>query len=473
MNLSDFSMKLKDLCNRKDVTIKGLADDCNIDRTFLHKIIKGERKPPNVEFVHEISKQLRLTEEEKEELLMQYRIIEMGEKVYLRRQKVAGIIHDIANKKFESEKSIDFRTEIDVNKIPEVTTFYEQKEFIKNIQIIVSYDIQHGSDLKIIAQPSENLNNILRYCVGSNEKCQVRHVFCLDNANNEQNDVNYNLEVFPLICDFAVENFGYKPFYYYDNAALHINSSAVLPYAIITDNFVVCFDRNFSEGIVYKSQSLVKFYNNIYSKFETQSMALTEVTNDVIDMVNCFYDYKNYTINFDYQPCTVCAVDEKMYNKHVVVGDDLKKWLGEVVINQQKYFLNSTTVNLFCEEGLEMFMNEGTIVEIPNGMYTPPDIEERQFILKKIIEFTEKDECKFRIIKNNLLKSSPNLCVNIINNKMLKIITRKNESMNFSYININEMSLVEAFTDYFVYLCESDDICTKEETISIMKKYIH
>ena len=44
MPMSQFSELLKEYIKKKDITIKALAEKCGIDRTYLHKILKGERK---------------------------------------------------------------------------------------------------------------------------------------------------------------------------------------------------------------------------------------------------------------------------------------------------------------------------------------------------------------------------------------------------------------------------------------------
>ena len=58
MPMSQFSELLREYIKKKDITIKALAEKCGIDRTYLHKILKGERKVPSVDFVENISLQL-------------------------------------------------------------------------------------------------------------------------------------------------------------------------------------------------------------------------------------------------------------------------------------------------------------------------------------------------------------------------------------------------------------------------------
>ena len=69
MPMSQFSELLREYIKKKDITIKALAEKCGIDRTYLHKILKGERKVPSVDFVENISLQLMLSTEDKSRLM--------------------------------------------------------------------------------------------------------------------------------------------------------------------------------------------------------------------------------------------------------------------------------------------------------------------------------------------------------------------------------------------------------------------
>lgn len=119
MPMSQFSELLKEYIKKKDITIKALAEKCGIDRTYLHKILKGERKVPSVDFVENISLQLMLSTEDKSRLMELYNISEMGEDVYNRRKQVSKIIHDMANTNMEEPDALTFKTEVDIDSVPE------------------------------------------------------------------------------------------------------------------------------------------------------------------------------------------------------------------------------------------------------------------------------------------------------------------------------------------------------------------
>ena len=77
---------------------------------------------PSVDFVENISLQLMLSTEDKSRLMELYNISEMGEDVYNRRKQVSKIIHDMANTNMEDPDALTFKTEVDIDSVPEIPT---------------------------------------------------------------------------------------------------------------------------------------------------------------------------------------------------------------------------------------------------------------------------------------------------------------------------------------------------------------
>lgn len=469
--MSQFSTLLKEYTVKKGYTIKTLSEMCGVERTYLHKILKGERKPPNTDFVNEICRQLMLTAEEKSELMERYNIAVMGEDVYMRRSRVGEIISSMANCGSNSKKGIDFKTEIDYDSVPEVSSYSDGKEFYKNIQILMSCDVQNGSDIRVIAQPSELLNSMLSYCVEGAD-VSVYHLFCFDNNACESNSNKYNLGIFPFICDMAMAYERYKPFYYYDQALSHINSMSLMPYVLITDNFVICSDEKFSRGMIYKSHKAVDFYIGQFERLRSECMSLLNSASSLVEIAQFWYEDAEFLVSFDYQPCSMTGITEEIYNAHAKVPEEMKPIISGVLLKGQSNYKKIRFVNFFSEKGLAEFIETGEIFELPAGTYTRPTLAERKIILQNMIAVCQNGGCEYRVIKDDRLASTKNLCINVAGQKKLKIVARADSFSDFSYLSINERSLIYAFGDYFKYLLESDFVASKEETVEIMKKYL-
>lgn len=88
------SQLLSEYIKTKKINIKKCAEYFQIDRSTLYKIIRGERKIPNRDFIQQISQYLYLTNDEKKELLNAYEIDRIGEFRYYCRQHVSSFLKE-------------------------------------------------------------------------------------------------------------------------------------------------------------------------------------------------------------------------------------------------------------------------------------------------------------------------------------------------------------------------------------------
>ena len=438
MPMSQFSELLREYIKKKDITIKALAEKCGIDRTYLHKILKGERKVPSVDFVENISLQLMLSTEDKSRLMELYNISEMGEDVYNRRKQVSKIIHDMANTNMEEPDALTFKTEVDIDSVPEISIYTDKRELRKNLQVLICSDVHNGSDIQVIAQPTEFLTNLLSIAAEGSESA-INHLFFFDNTSG---------------------------------ASAYFNSTNIMPNIMITNNFLIRTDSDYCEGVIYRSKPMVEFYMRQFEKFKTKCAKLLDHAVDILEYVYFWYDDNANFIGVDFQPCTMLCLTEDIYNAHALLPADAKKFVKAKLTMGKKALSEHKFVNLFSEKGLAEFMTTGEIFELPRNSYTFPTLAERKIMLQIMISLCENGMADYRIIKNDYFAVSKNLCINISDNTSLNIIARNNCFSDFSYLKISETSLVQAFWDYFQHFIDSDAVCSHEETIEILRSYL-
>ena len=400
MPMSQFSELLKEYIKKKDITIKALAERCGIDRTYLHKILKGERKVPSVDFVENISLQLMLSTEDKSRLMELYNISEMGEDVYNRRKQVSKIIHDMANTNMEEPDALTFKTEVDIDSVPEISIYTDKRELRKNLQVLICSDVHNGSDIQVIAQPTEFLTNLLSIAAEGSESA-INHLFFFDNTSGEKNTAKYNLDIFPFICHLAQKHEKYEAFYYYEGASAYFNSTNIMPNIMITNNFLIRTDSDYCEGVIYRSKPMVEFYMRQFEKFKTKCAKLLDHAVDILEYVYFWYDDNANFIGVDFQPCTMLCLTEDIYNAHALLPADAKKFVKAKLTMGKKALSEHKFVNLFSEKGLAEFMTTGEIFELPRNSYTFPTLAERKIMLQIMISLCENGMADYRIIKND------------------------------------------------------------------------
>lgn len=465
--MSLFSENLYSIVRNQKMTITSLANAVNVDRTVLQKILKGTRKPADIQFVDNICSALMLSPDTKSILVQQYKMVEMGEEVYYSRKNVAKVINRLSHKQFEFNTVFDFKTDLDIAEISEITFYYDHDALVKNIQALVSYEFQHGSDINISAQPSENLNNILKYCIDENSDNKINHVFCLDNNRIGQNSLVHNLDIFSFVSEFALKHGRYNPFYYYGDIESCLNFSGIMPYIIITENFVICTNNDFSNGVIYKSKEQVDFYLKQFKYALERTKPFVKSASDVESLCVMFSDVKIINYTYNYQSELSLYIDRAMFDKYNLLNDiesEAMDLLFKLIVIRN----NCNGKNVFSENGLKEFMNTGRFSEFPECFYKPLSENDRKTILKRMIKAIEKGRINCRIAKNDYEIFKNKLCIGIINDNCISMQLAE----SFRYIVLEEISIVSAFKDYIESLFESDLVYSKEETIEIIKKYL-
>ena len=300
MPMSQFSELLREYIKKKDITIKALAEKCGIDRTYLHKILKGERKVPSVDFVENISLQLMLSTEDKSRLMELYNISEMEEDVYNRRKQVSKIIHDMANTNMEDPDALTFKTEVDIDSVPEISIYTDKRELRKNLQVLICSDVHNGSDIQVIAQPTEFLTNLLSIAAEGSESA-INHLFFFDNTSYEKNTAKYNLDIFPFICHLAQKHEKYEAFYYYEGASADFNSTNIMPIIIIARALYTDLSLwlNFICGSLKSSRQNVQSFSTtpwIFWNMFTFGTMTTQISSAwIFSLAPCFVLQRIYT----------------------------------------------------------------------------------------------------------------------------------------------------------------------------------
>ena len=97
--MSLFSEMLARFVDSKSIKIYQLANLCGIERSWLQKMLTGKRKPADQEQVMNLSQALALTYTETQQLMNAYRILEMGEENWLRRNSVLKLLKSFRHRR--------------------------------------------------------------------------------------------------------------------------------------------------------------------------------------------------------------------------------------------------------------------------------------------------------------------------------------------------------------------------------------
>lgn len=93
--MSAFSTKLSEYISASEQTIYALAVSSGVDRSLIHRMMKGERTPSKKDTVLALSRSLLLTATETAELVEAYEIARLGEGTYLELRYIRQMLAEI------------------------------------------------------------------------------------------------------------------------------------------------------------------------------------------------------------------------------------------------------------------------------------------------------------------------------------------------------------------------------------------
>lgn len=93
--MSAFSTKLSEYISASGQTIYALAISSGVDRSLIHRMMKGERTPSKKDTVLALSRALLLTATETAELVEAYEIARLGEGTYLELRYIRQMLAEI------------------------------------------------------------------------------------------------------------------------------------------------------------------------------------------------------------------------------------------------------------------------------------------------------------------------------------------------------------------------------------------
>ena len=464
--MSVFSELLKTYTERCGMTVVSLAKQCGVDRTTLHKIISGERRPPNNDFVLKLSRLLMLSSSERDKLTEQYEISLVGDELYKRRRNVSEMIRKLSDlgSAVDIEPSAFYPMKRE--NVKAHSLYHSRQELLRACYSYFAAELEQGCDISIIAQPVEELCNFLKYVSAYYNKSSIKHIFCLDNGSGSGEANAHNLGLFPGICELAYLYSGYTPMYYYDCVDSHINSATLLPVVIIGKSFVMCADNELENGMIFSMPDVVEFYSREFSKLEKMCYVFVERARNIAGMIGTGSSYHDYLLSLDEQPSLMLVSREKGINEGLHLPAEQKKWFIEKMNFLKERYYKSDYKVIFSVDGLRRLMTTGIVKELPGEICSPLSLQERIWVLENMIEKTEQGIYNFRVIESGV-SPSERLRINLDTDGAVHFVLRSRGE--YVFMTVGEQSVKIAMNDYFTHLFESGKIFDKGRSIEIMR----
>lgn len=471
--MQEFHKLLTRFINEKNTTIYTLAKNTGIERSYIQKMKSGARVPAEKGTILKLAKGLMLTANETAELVEAYSIAKMGEGKYFQRTFVQNIISSFAEVQTQNSLILECNTQnhlVMQNEVEHITGVPAIHKVLKAIMEIEASN--EDGCIKILAQPSFSY---IYDCISTlNGNTRVENIIVLYKQDND-NAVNYNLDVFQKLVPLFFSCPHFHPYYVHDHVDTIFNDTAVMPLTIITSEYLLRISNDCKQALLIRDATIRQLYLASFEKkmlnakplFDTISAEPEQYFANVAGLMD-FDAESNY--NIMYQPCIVPYIPNDTVNACINTELLTPEMLGQI----QEYLYNISTCHntfqmVFTEEGLDLFLRTGKILEIPDFMLRAhPTKKQRLEIIANFIAAIEDGRAIVHLAKPNMF-SIPKPIVITAYSKQHVIIHHFDESGSIHIFRLEEISLVNAFHDFLLWIQDCDLVYSQEESLEIVQ----
>lgn len=426
--------------------------------------------------VHKMSKFMHLSPAEEKELEEAYQITLAGYDNYFRRKDVMNFFSEF-NLSTASLPSFNYDSEqIDDREITLLNSPSEVKQALFHI-ISTEMSRQQDGHIQLLIQPDAAfLINLISAESQTGMDIHIEHIICLNNnSETTQSQKNYNLNCLKQILPLYGSYRNYKCFYYYDDISSRTGELTLFPYMVITSRYVCLLTSGLNKGSVMLSSSSHKMFAEIFTEYKQASTPLLKHINNVaeqLDYVGNLLCECGTGYCFQMTPCFTPFITLSQAEKYI--SEDLPG-RAQFITHFQEYIKETAAWHeqghiscIFSLDGVRRFLKSGKIDEYPPDVCLPFDIQDRIYLVKKLIQ-----SCKnmhYRMFRKNIGNPEHELYlfVNQQNGYLMFLSPYNGQPV---YLNIEEPGLLFTFYDFCENL-KDDMFYTYEETTELLNKLI-
>lgn len=450
--MPDFATLLSEHIHNKNIKTYALAQYCNLDRSNMYKIIKGQRKPSSLEIVGKICKFMHLSPSEQADMEEAYRITLIGHENYYRRKAVQQFFEEFRLPTLQLPATSPATAS---DYAGNITLLHSHHEINRSLLYIISSELKKaGEKIKLLIQPDYTfLMNILTAGDYASSSVDIHHIICLNNNQNVSfTRQNYNLNCLKNILPLYSNHYQYNCHYYYDDINAIASAFTLFPYAVITTEYACLISSDMQSGFLTKDAESLKLLSYLFGQYLTQTTPLLHPITDLDRQLLCIENtMQNVTEGYFFQmlPCLTRFLTRDMLETYIVKDlphrsellDRLQNYLHEL-----QSIPASADLTFICSiEGIRKFLNTGRVGEYPAYAYTPLSLNDRLFLIRHLANAMLNEH-------NRLLKQT----LGMIDHEFYLFAGRQKGYFMFQvsntdqmiYLNIEEPGLLFTFFDF-------------------------
>ncbi|WP_270810894.1 helix-turn-helix domain-containing protein [Hungatella effluvii] len=470
---------------RSGYTIYGIAKIADVKRSTLQKVLTENRKPSR-ELIEKLIPYLKLSPDEKDDLMEITEILNVGEEVFYQRQFIRRLLEHTAD--ILLGRVISFKNatgeSCPLHISYENAQFFHGNYAVENLlNIFLSNTAQKGhSEIRTnIPGNSELFSNVLKhiiyYCP---DYCnlRVRHFVLFHKNIKEEKLATDNLKIFYNIIPFMItSDFLYEVNYYYDSGSPIIKDAlTAFPYFVIEKEWGVLLSEDCNSAVFVKSEQILEYLNNLYESFLSRTEPLATICTKPEDILPILLELnrdESTLFVLENQPCFSAFLTEGLIRKYAKKDIPEYESVVQTLCKRSRQLQNLTAhISIFSKSGLQHFVETGYINDLTPEYSCPLEIKDRQYLLNCLYQAIEKNTMAGYMINPLNLHISEDFSYLMVKNKGLIFFGYNAERRNYHYILLKEATLLEAFYDFSLYITNSSCVYSKEDTLDCLKQYM-
>lgn len=418
----------------------------------------------------------QLTLPEARELNLYYDMLLQGEDAYYIHSEICKLMSDLSSLHFSS---YGYKTDISGELPRESSLIHGKSEVMYMIQAILNKETD-TPDIKIHLYLNEEhhlLDSILSLW-RSGKRFTAHQIIAFKPESSAGSSTRQNIQCIRRLLPTALlSDNQYYAYYCFSNEELH-SSLQPLPYYIITPNYLIMLNRDFSVAYIHCDRALISHYQKQFELAVDECQSLISYSDNPFDILSSYMDNSDdegyYTIMT--QPCTGRYYTEELASRYIKKELPYRKQLIEMSLKRFSVLkqLNSNYYTVFTESGLAQFAADGVIADLPEAQVLPFAPEDRLSLFMQLRQDIESDKVQGMIADPDLLPIPQYLTFTCDPRYGLHIYA-VDEFVGGGYscnLHITAENLGAAFCDFIRFLPNSKYVYTKEQTLAIIDRYI-
>ncbi|MFI3312284.1 MAG: hypothetical protein R3Y62_00215 [Eubacteriales bacterium] len=471
--MSKFTERFQEIQQEQGFTIAAVCKKAKLERTLVHKMIKGDRHPDKAVLNAFLAKAM-LSHSQMQELQTLYEIEVVGEATYRARLQIAQLFSriDVLSKAQSSVLAQEVDTPVNLDYLGQQQAFQGAFQGEMLFERWAAYAVQNSQQLSLFL-PSHChsfFNALIRIYATTPRTLEIQHIFALEKRHQK---ASVNLDIFSQLMPLALlRKDGYHPQFFYADTHALADHFTPMPYYCFDEESVLMIGEDFTQVIFSKEPDVLQLYRQHFANTKANTIPFLTVQTSFDNLIQGYHqgDFTGAALRISYeaQPCIGQFITRELVDSYVNQALPQREFLVDSI---SKMYMDMHTnaplrASFFSDKGLHTFATTGVVRYFPTSIVPALRPDTRVYFLQCIKDSILRDEQSFYAIKES------SLCVpDLVSCEVFEgghISFHLNDSHFPHVFYMSESSVVDALMDFFHSLKTAPTVYGKEETLDLI-----